>query len=62
MAQWVTSPTSVYEVAVLIPGPSQCVKDPALLWLWYGLAAVAPIHPLAWELQYAAGALKKKES
>ena len=26
------------------------------LWLWHRLAAAAPIHPLAWELPYAAGA------
>ena len=25
-------------------------SDLALLWLWYRLAAVAPIGPLAWEL------------
>ena len=29
--------------------------DPALLWLWCRLAAVAPIQPLAWELPYAMG-------
>ena len=37
--------------------------DPALLWLWHRLAAVAPIQ-LAWELPYAVGAVlksKKKE-
>ena len=33
----------------------------ALLWLWCRLAAVAPILPLAWELQYATGAALKKE-
>ena len=27
-------------------------SDPALLWLWYRLAAAAPIRPLAWELPY----------
>ena len=33
----------------------------ALLWLWCGLAAAAPIRPLAWELSYALGvALKSK--
>ena len=37
--------------------------DTALLWLWPGLAAVAPlIRPLAWELPNAAGlALKTKK-
>ena len=40
--------------------------DPALLRLWYRLAALAPIRPLAWEPPYAASAplesKKKKES
>ena len=37
-------------------------SDPALLWLWRRLAAVAPIRPLAWELPYASGvALKSKQ-
>ena len=31
------------------------VSDPTLLWLWYRLAAVALIRPLAWEAPYAAG-------
>ena len=31
-------------------------SDPALLWLWCRLAAIALIRPLAWELQYAVGA------
>ena len=35
-------------------------SDPALLWLWCRPAAVAPIHPLAWESPYAAGAALKK--
>ena len=36
--------------------------DPALLWLWYRLAAVTPIQPLTWELPYAAAvALKSKK-
>ena len=35
--------------------------DPALLWLWHRLGAVAPIGPLARELVYAAGvALQSK--
>ena len=36
--------------------------DSKLLCLWRGLAATAPIQPLAWEPPYAAGsALKKKK-
>ena len=27
----------------------------ALLWLWHGPAATAPVRPLAWEIPYAAG-------
>ena len=38
------------------------VSDLVLLWLWHRLAAVALIHPLAWEPPYAAGtALGKKK-
>ena len=34
----------------------------ALLWLWYGMVAVAPIVPLAWEHPYATDvALKSKK-
>ena len=37
-------------------------SDLALLWLWFRLAAVAPIGPLALEPPYAAGvALKRKK-
>ena len=43
-------------------------SDPALLWLWRGPVATAPIRPLAWEPPYAARAAlemakrpKKKE-
>ena len=35
--------------------------DPTLLWLWWRLAAAAPIRSLAWEPPYATGtALKIK--
>ena len=47
-------------------------SDPALLWLWRRLVAMAPIRPLVWEPPYAAGTAqemakrqkkkKKKES
>ena len=60
MAQWLTNTTRNHEVVGLIPGLAQWVKDPTLLWLWYRLAAVAQIQPLAWELPYAAGAALKK--
>ena len=39
--------------------------DPALLWLWlwYRLAAIAPIQPRAWDLPYPTGvALKSAPS
>ena len=35
--------------------------DPALLWLWCRLAAIAPIRPLAWEPPYAAGVALKRQ-
>ena len=38
-----------------------CSSDPMLLWLWYRLAAVAPIGPLAWELPYAIVAALKDQ-
>ena len=38
------------------------VSNLTLLWLWRGLAAVALIQPLAWELPYATDvALKSKK-
>ena len=53
---------SVHEVASLIPGHAQWVKNWVLLWLWYRPAAAALIQPLAWELLYIAGAAIKREN
>ena len=39
----------------------RCGLDPALPWLWYRLAAVAPIGPRTWEPPCAAGAALKRQ-
>ena len=39
----------------------RCSLGLALLWLWQRAAAAAPIWPLAWELQYVAGAALKRK-
>ena len=36
--------------------------DPALLWLWWRLAAAALIQLLAWELPYATGVALKNNN
>ena len=39
--------TSIHEDVGLIPGLTQRVKDPMLLWLWCRPVVIAPIQPLA---------------
>ena len=59
---------------VCIPGLPQWVKDPVSLWcrsqmqlgpglamLWHRPVATAPIQPLAWKPQQAAGAALKRQ-
>ena len=53
--------TSNHEVVGSVPGLTEWVKNPAMLWLWYRPTATAPICSLAWESPYAAStALKSK--
>ena len=52
----------VFSIAVSCGVGCRCGLDPALLWLWRRLAAVALTRPLAWEPPQAEGmALKKKK-
>ena len=56
----VMNPTSIHEYLGSIPGPTQQVKDLALLWLWCRLAAAALMLLLAWKLPYALGKALKR--
>ena len=53
--------TSIQDDECSIPGLSQCIKDPELLWLCYRSAATAPFRLLAWELPYVVGATLKRQ-
>ena len=57
----VKNPKSIHEDADSIPGPTQCVKDPELLWLRHRPVATAPIRPLSWEPPYATGTDLKRQ-
>ena len=62
MTQWLTNLSSIHDLGS-IPGITQWVNDPALLWLWCRPVAAAPIRPLAWEPPYAMGeALKRQKA
>ena len=55
------NPTRNHEVAGLIPGLIQWVRNPALQWLWCRPVATASIGALAWDPPDAGAALKSKK-
>ena len=56
---WPWSVGKGFGVAVSCGVDRRCSWNLALLWLWFRLAAVALIGPLAWELPYAVGVAQK---
>ena len=48
------NPANIHEDSGLLPGLTEWVKDPELLWLWCRPEAKALIWPLAWAPPYAA--------
>ena len=62
MRTWVLSLGSLSGLRIPRCHELWCSQDPELLWLCCGLAAVAPIQLLAWELLCASGvAIKRKK-
>ena len=64
MRMWFQSLASLSGVGIAMSCCVGCRRgsDPALLWLWYSLVAVALIRSLAWELPYAASAALKSKN
>ena len=61
VAQRLMNSTMIHEGRGSIPGLTQWVKEPVLLWLWCRRATTALIQPLAWEPPYAADVALKKQ-